>query len=196
MAGARHSARPVWRVALRGGTRRARSVPAATGRRDGAGRRGRRARARPHGADGRDCHADRQPRRCRTFHRLRPSAVRRRRHAAGDQGASLRRRAGHPGRGRSHRACGLCPIGSIAQNGTASTRICRRKAISCSAWACSSAPACSAPGPMPTSRERLRGEAERLAGADAMGTLFKVLAIAPAGTRLPPFASAPGSGSG
>ena len=32
-------------------------------------------------------------------------------------------------------------------------------------------------------RERLQGEVERLAGADAMGTLFKVLAIAPAGIR-------------
>lgn len=34
-------------------------------------------------------------------------------------------------------------------------------------------------------RERISGEVERLAGPDAMGTLFKVLAIAPAGTKLP-----------
>ena len=45
-------------------------------------------------------------------------------------------------------------------------------------------------------RERLQGEVERLAGADAMGALFKVLAIAPAGIRLPPFASSGRSGSG
>ena len=45
-------------------------------------------------------------------------------------------------------------------------------------------------------RERLQGEVERLAGADAMGTLFKVLAIAPAGIRLPPFASSGRFGSG
>ena len=45
-------------------------------------------------------------------------------------------------------------------------------------------------------RERLQGEVERLAGADAMGTLFKVLAIAPAGIRLPPFAWSGRSGSG
>ena len=38
-------------------------------------------------------------------------------------------------------------------------------------------------------RQRLQGEVERLAGPDAMGTLFKVLAIAPPGVRLPPFAS-------
>ena len=37
-------------------------------------------------------------------------------------------------------------------------------------------------------RERLQGEVDRLAGPDAMGTLFKVLAIAPPGARLPPFA--------
>lgn len=36
-------------------------------------------------------------------------------------------------------------------------------------------------------RERLRGEVERLAGPDAMGDLFKVLAIAPRGTKLRPF---------
>ena len=35
-------------------------------------------------------------------------------------------------------------------------------------------------------RERLQGEVERLAGPDAMGELFKVLAVAPAGARLPP----------
>ncbi|CAI2933598.1 class I SAM-dependent methyltransferase [Aminobacter niigataensis] len=34
-------------------------------------------------------------------------------------------------------------------------------------------------------REKIGGEVERLAGPDAMGTLFKVLAIAPAGTKLP-----------
>lgn len=38
-------------------------------------------------------------------------------------------------------------------------------------------------------RERLREEAERLAGADGMGKLFKVLAIGPRGLRLPPFGS-------
>jgi SAM-dependent MidA family methyltransferase len=36
-------------------------------------------------------------------------------------------------------------------------------------------------------RERLSGEVERLAGPDQMGTLFKVLAIAPRGTTIPPF---------
>jgi SAM-dependent MidA family methyltransferase len=36
-------------------------------------------------------------------------------------------------------------------------------------------------------RRRLRDEAERLAGPDGMGTLFKVLAIAPRGVPLPPF---------
>ncbi|GAA4118293.1 class I SAM-dependent methyltransferase [Aminobacter aganoensis] len=34
-------------------------------------------------------------------------------------------------------------------------------------------------------RERIGGEVERLAGPDAMGTLFKVLAVASAGTKLP-----------
>ncbi|WP_439502269.1 class I SAM-dependent methyltransferase [Aminobacter ciceronei] len=34
-------------------------------------------------------------------------------------------------------------------------------------------------------REKIRGEVERLAGPDAMGTLFKVLAVAPRGTRIP-----------
>jgi SAM-dependent MidA family methyltransferase len=38
-------------------------------------------------------------------------------------------------------------------------------------------------------RQRLQGEVERLSGPDAMGMLFKVLAIAPPGVRLPPFAS-------
>jgi SAM-dependent MidA family methyltransferase len=38
-------------------------------------------------------------------------------------------------------------------------------------------------------RERLRGEVQRLAGPDAMGTLFKVLIAAPAGTMLPPESS-------
>ena len=38
-------------------------------------------------------------------------------------------------------------------------------------------------------RERLREEAERLAGPDGMGTLFKVLAVGPRGLRLPPFAT-------
>jgi SAM-dependent MidA family methyltransferase len=36
-------------------------------------------------------------------------------------------------------------------------------------------------------RERLQSEVDRLAGPAAMGKLFKVLALAPAGTRLPPF---------
>ena len=40
-------------------------------------------------------------------------------------------------------------------------------------------------------RERLRGEVERLAGPEAMGDLFKVLCVARKGTALPPFA-APG----
>jgi SAM-dependent MidA family methyltransferase len=39
----------------------------------------------------------------------------------------------------------------------------------------------------PGTRERLREEAERLAGPDGMGTLFKVLAVGPRGMRLPPF---------
>ena len=38
-------------------------------------------------------------------------------------------------------------------------------------------------------RERLRGEVERLAGPDAMGSLFKVICIAQKGVRLPPFAA-------
>lgn len=38
-------------------------------------------------------------------------------------------------------------------------------------------------------RERLRGEVERLAAPGEMGTLFKVLSIAPKGVRLPPFAT-------
>jgi SAM-dependent MidA family methyltransferase len=37
-------------------------------------------------------------------------------------------------------------------------------------------------------RERLSGEVERLAGPGQMGTLFKVLAVAPKGIALPPFA--------
>jgi SAM-dependent MidA family methyltransferase len=41
-----------------------------------------------------------------------------------------------------------------------------------------------------TVRERLRGEVERLAGPQAMGELFKVLAISRPGTVLPPFSSA------
>lgn len=36
-------------------------------------------------------------------------------------------------------------------------------------------------------REKLRGEVERLAGPDAMGDLFKVLCVTPAGVTLPPF---------
>jgi SAM-dependent MidA family methyltransferase len=36
-------------------------------------------------------------------------------------------------------------------------------------------------------RERLQSEVDRLAGSDAMGQLFKVLAVTPAGVRLPPF---------
>jgi SAM-dependent MidA family methyltransferase len=39
-------------------------------------------------------------------------------------------------------------------------------------------------------QDRLRGEVERLAGPEAMGALFKVLAIAPAGLRLIPFHTA------
>jgi len=38
-------------------------------------------------------------------------------------------------------------------------------------------------------RERLRGEAERLAGAQAMGELFKVLCVSRKGIVLPPFAA-------
>ena len=34
-------------------------------------------------------------------------------------------------------------------------------------------------------REKIRSEVERLAGPEAMGTLFKVIAVAPAGTKLP-----------
>ena len=75
---------------------------------DGARRRDRRAGAGTRRADGRDCRTDRRQWRRRPVHRLRPSAVRRRRHAAGGQGTSLRGRAGKPGRGRSHRACRLC----------------------------------------------------------------------------------------
>lgn len=40
-------------------------------------------------------------------------------------------------------------------------------------------------------RERLRGEVERLAGPEAMGNLFKVLCVAPKGAALPPFAARP-----
>lgn len=36
-----------------------------------------------------------------------------------------------------------------------------------------------------TGRDKIRSEVERLAGPDAMGSLFKVLAIAPRGTKLP-----------
>jgi SAM-dependent MidA family methyltransferase len=39
----------------------------------------------------------------------------------------------------------------------------------------------------PATRERLSGEVERLAGPDQMGNLFKVLAIVPRGTAIPPF---------
>ncbi len=39
----------------------------------------------------------------------------------------------------------------------------------------------------PATRRRLQSEAERLAGPDGMGALFKVLAVAPHGTPLPPF---------
>lgn len=39
-------------------------------------------------------------------------------------------------------------------------------------------------------RKRLQSEAERLAGPDAMGSLFKVLMIAPQGVSLPPFETA------
>ena len=38
-------------------------------------------------------------------------------------------------------------------------------------------------------RERLRGEVERLAGPNAMGRLFKVLCVTRKGTTLPPFAA-------
>ena len=38
-------------------------------------------------------------------------------------------------------------------------------------------------------RERLSGEVERLAAPDQMGTLFKVLAILPAGAKVPPFSA-------
>ena len=38
-------------------------------------------------------------------------------------------------------------------------------------------------------RERLSGEVERLAASDQMGTLFKVMAILPAGTKVPPFSA-------
>ena len=55
----------------------------------------------------------------------------------------------------------------------------RRRATSCSAWACSSAPARLGANADAATRERLQGEVERLAGPDAMGTLFKVLAVAP-----------------
>jgi len=37
-------------------------------------------------------------------------------------------------------------------------------------------------------QERIRGEVERLAGPEAMGTLFKVLAVVPAGAAISPFA--------
>ncbi|WP_163268777.1 class I SAM-dependent methyltransferase [Chelativorans alearense] len=36
-------------------------------------------------------------------------------------------------------------------------------------------------------QERIRGEVERLAGPEAMGTLFKVLAVMPRGVAVPPF---------
>jgi len=39
-------------------------------------------------------------------------------------------------------------------------------------------------------RRRLQGEVDRLAGPDGMGTLFKVLAVVPRGTVLPPFSRA------
>ncbi|WP_309083222.1 class I SAM-dependent methyltransferase [Chelativorans sp.] len=38
-------------------------------------------------------------------------------------------------------------------------------------------------------QERIRGEVERLAGPDAMGELFKVLALLPRGVSVPPFRS-------
>lgn len=38
-------------------------------------------------------------------------------------------------------------------------------------------------------QERLRGEVERLAGPDDMGTLFKVLIVGPPGMTLPPFST-------
>lgn len=39
----------------------------------------------------------------------------------------------------------------------------------------------------PAGQEKIRGEVERLAGPDAMGTLFKVMALAPRGTVIAPF---------
>ncbi|RWF88223.1 MAG: class I SAM-dependent methyltransferase, partial [Mesorhizobium sp.] len=39
-------------------------------------------------------------------------------------------------------------------------------------------------------REKIAGEVERLAGPQAMGGLFKVLAVLPAGIAVPPFATA------
>jgi SAM-dependent MidA family methyltransferase len=39
-----------------------------------------------------------------------------------------------------------------------------------------------------TTRQRLQSEVDRLAGPEAMGQLFKALALAPPGVRLPPFA--------
>ena len=39
-------------------------------------------------------------------------------------------------------------------------------------------------------RERLQGEVQRLAGPEAMGTLFKVMAVTPKGMALPPFDTA------
>ena len=76
------------------GCRRARSGLAAAGCRGRARGRDRRAGAGADGADGCDRRAHREQRRRRPVHRLRPSAIRRRRHAAGDQGTSLRGCAG------------------------------------------------------------------------------------------------------
>ena len=64
---------------------------------------------------------------------------------------------------------------------TGSTRISRRRASSCSAWGFWNAPGGSARVPTRRRAQRLQGEVERLAGPDAMGKLFKVLAIAPPG---------------
>jgi SAM-dependent MidA family methyltransferase len=39
-------------------------------------------------------------------------------------------------------------------------------------------------------REKIAGDVERLAGPQAMGELFKVLAVLPGGIAVPPFAAA------
>ena len=150
----------------------------------------RRARARPRGADGGHCRTHRQAWRRRPVLRLRPSAARHRRHAPGHAETSLRRRARQSRRGRPHRACRFFRARRGGPLARASTPILRRRASSCSAWACSSARASSAHGDDAARVEDSPREVERLAGADAMGNLFKVLAILPAGMPAPPFRSA------